>query len=43
MRHEYIAAREESLLLIIDFQQGLLKVIDSWEGIFSFYNSFFFP
>jgi nicotinamidase-related amidase len=33
MRHEYIAAREKSLLLIIDFQQGLLKVMDSWESI----------
>ena len=33
MRHEYVATREGSLLLIIDFQQGLLKVIDSWERI----------
>jgi nicotinamidase-related amidase len=31
MRHEYIATRQDSLLLIIDFQQGLLKVMDSWE------------
>ena len=31
MRHEYVATREESLLLIIDFQQGLLKVMNSWE------------
>ena len=33
MRHEYVATREESLLLIIDFQQELLKVMDSWEKI----------
>jgi nicotinamidase-related amidase len=30
-RSEYIAAREDSLLLIIDIQQAMLKVIDSWE------------
>jgi isochorismate hydrolase len=33
MRHEYVATREASLLLIIDFQQGMLKVMDSWERI----------
>ena len=33
MRHEYVATREESLLLLIDFQQGLLKAVDSWEAI----------
>lgn len=31
MRHEYVATRQDCLLLIIDFQQGLLKVMDSWE------------
>ncbi len=33
LRSEYVASREDSLLLIIDFQQALLKVIDSWEII----------
>jgi len=33
MRHEYVATREGSLLLIIDFQQGMLKVMESWERI----------
>jgi len=33
MRHEYVATRQDSLLLIIDFQQGLLKVMDSWEKV----------
>lgn len=33
VRSEYIATREESLLLIIDFQQAMLKAIDSWELI----------
>ena len=33
MRHEYIATGEESLLLIIDFQQGLSKVMESWESV----------
>lgn len=31
MRHEYVATQQDSLLLIIDFQQGLLKVMDTWE------------
>jgi nicotinamidase-related amidase len=31
MRHEYVATRQDSLLLIIDIQQELLKAIDSWE------------
>ena len=33
LRHEFVATREDSLLLIIDFQQAMLKVIDSWEKI----------
>jgi nicotinamidase-related amidase len=31
MRHEFVATRQESLLLIIDIQQALFKAIDSWE------------
>lgn len=31
MRHEFVAVREESMLLIIDFQQAMLKVMESWE------------
>lgn len=30
-RSEFVATREDSLLLIIDIQQAMLKVIDSWE------------
>lgn len=33
IRSEYVATRENSLLLIIDFQQSMLKAIDSWEEI----------
>lgn len=33
MRHENIATREDSLLLIIDFQPALLKVMDSREKV----------
>ena len=33
MRHEYIAVREDSLLLVIDLQQAMLKVIDKWEMV----------
>jgi len=33
IRHEFIAECEDSLLLIIDFQQAMLKVIDGWEPI----------
>ena len=29
MRHDFVAGREDSPLLIIDFQQGMLKVIDT--------------
>jgi nicotinamidase-related amidase len=32
-RSEYVATREDSLLLIIDIQQGMLKVIESWETV----------
>ncbi|NLI32956.1 MAG: isochorismatase family protein [Deltaproteobacteria bacterium] len=31
MRHEFVATLEESLLLVIDFQAAMLKVIDTWE------------
>jgi nicotinamidase-related amidase len=30
-RHEYVATREDSLLLIIDLQQAMRKVMASWE------------
>ena len=33
IRHEFIAGCEDSLLLIIDFQVGMLKVINSWEKV----------
>ncbi|KJS29582.1 MAG: isochorismatase [Desulfatitalea sp. BRH_c12] len=33
IRHEFVATREESLLLIIDFQQAMLKVMNGWEPI----------
>jgi nicotinamidase-related amidase len=33
MRHEFVATREDSLLVIVDFQKAMLKVIDSWEKI----------
>lgn len=33
MRHDFVATREESLLLIVDFQQAMLKAIDSWEKV----------
>lgn len=32
-RSEYIAAREDSLLLIVDIQQAMLKAIESWEVV----------
>ncbi|MFO7494154.1 MAG: isochorismatase family protein [Desulfobacterales bacterium] len=32
-RHEYVATREGSLLLIIDVQQSMRKVMDSWETV----------
>ncbi len=33
IRHEFVATHEESLLLIIDIQQTMLKVIPAWEGV----------
>jgi nicotinamidase-related amidase len=33
IRHEFVATLEDSLLLIIDFQQAMLKVMPSWEKI----------
>lgn len=33
MRHEWIAAREDSLLLVIDLQQAMLKAIESRETV----------
>jgi len=33
MRHEFVATREDSLLLIIDIQQAMLRVIDSWKQV----------
>lgn len=32
-RHPFVALREASLLLIIDFQQAMLKVMDGWQQI----------
>lgn len=32
-RHPFTARREDSLLLVIDIQQAMLKVIQDWEGI----------
>ena len=34
-RSEFVATRDDSLLLIIDIQQAMLKVIDSWEKVAS--------
>ncbi len=31
MRHPFVAQAEESLLLIVDIQQAMLKVIDGWQ------------
>lgn len=33
IRHEFVATPGDSLLLIIDIQQAMLKVMDSWETI----------
>lgn len=33
LRHEFVATREDSMLLIVDFQRAMLKVMDSWEKI----------
>mgnify|MGYP000850297595 CR=1 FL=1 len=32
-RHEFVATREESLLLIIDIQRAMLPVIPAWERV----------
>jgi nicotinamidase-related amidase len=34
-RSEFVATRDDSLLLIIDIQQAMLKVIESWEKVVS--------
>lgn len=31
MRHPFVATREDSLLLVIDFQSGMLKAMPGWE------------
>ena len=31
MRHPFVATREESLLLVIDFQSAMLNVMDDWQ------------
>ena len=31
MRHEFVATRDSSLLLVIDFQMAMMKVIRTWE------------
>jgi nicotinamidase-related amidase len=33
IRHEFIAGCQDSLFLVVDFQVGMLKVINSWERI----------
>jgi nicotinamidase-related amidase len=33
MRHPFIAVREDSVLLIVDFQSAMLKVISDWEKL----------
>jgi nicotinamidase-related amidase len=38
MRHELVATREASLLLVIDIQMAMMKVIPSWEDIASKMN-----
>lgn len=31
MRHEFVAEREDSLLLVVDMQEAMLKVVDRWK------------
>ena len=31
MRHEFVATRKDSLLLVIDFQAAMLKVVETWQ------------
>lgn len=33
LRHDFIATAEDSLLLIVDFQENLLKVMDGWQEL----------
>lgn len=33
MRHQFVADKQPSLLLIIDIQQAMLKVITEWEAV----------
>lgn len=33
MRHRYVAERQQSLLMVIDIQQAMLKVITQWEAV----------
>lgn len=33
IRHPWVATRADSLLLVIDFQQGMLKAIPDWEEV----------
>lgn len=33
MRHRFVAERQHSLLLVIDIQQAMLKVINQWEAV----------
>ncbi len=32
-RHEFVATREDCMLLIVDIQQAMLKVIDTWKKV----------
>ena len=32
MRHEFVAERKDSLLVVIDFQMAMLKVIETWKN-----------
>jgi nicotinamidase-related amidase len=32
-RHEFVATRENCLLLIVDIQQAMLKVIETWQDV----------
>jgi nicotinamidase-related amidase len=33
MRHDFVAVKEESLLLVIDIQQAMLKVMPDWQEV----------
>ena len=32
-RHEFVATREDCMLLIVDIQQAMLKVIETWKKV----------